>query len=65
MNNDITNKSTGRNKRFRKRFRRIEINLNPAFAAVWNALGRTKNLNNSAVAELLLLRFAEQAMDTK
>ena len=63
--NDNPNQSTVRRRRFRKRFRRIELNLNPEFALAWDALGVTENLNHSGIAELLLMRFAAQRTDAK
>ena len=60
-----TNQSTLRSRRFRQRFRRIELNLNPEFALAWDALGERENLNHSGIAELLLMRFAAQRTDGK
>ena len=60
-----TNQSTLRSRRFRERFRRIELNLNPEFALAWDALRERENLNHSGIAEYLLMRFAAQRTDGK
>ena len=63
--NDNTNQSTVRSRRFRKRFRRIELNLSSEFALAWDALRERENLNHSGIAEYLLMRFAAQRTDGK
>ena len=63
--NEKTNQSTVRSRRFRERFRRIELNLSSEFALAWDALGERENLNHSGIAEYLLMRFAAQRTDAK